>query len=288
MQFLETNGALAKQSVELQTVVREGQEVDITVASKPLQPGDICLRMPEKLIVTLEQIFEDDGAVADLLTTSKLSELACLTLYLSYEKKRGKDSVWYPFIKELDRQGGRGSQGAKSPLLWTESEIEEYLKGSPVVEMIKERLRGIEREYSELDTVWYLAGSLFRNYPFEIPTEQFSLDVFTQAFAAVQAAVVHLQGVPMSKRFALVPLGPPLLTYSSAAKAMLQFNAQEKEVQLVSDRTYNAQEPIVAWCGPQPNSRLLINYGIVDEKNPYDKLPISSRCCSTGRISLQL
>lgn len=39
-----------------------------------------------------------------------------------------------------------------------------------------------------------------------------------QAFAAVQASVVHLQGVPLSKRFALVPLGPPLLSYSSTAK----------------------------------------------------------------------
>ena len=39
-----------------------------------------------------------------------------------------------------------------------------------------------------------------------------------QAFAAVQASVVHLQGVPLSKRFALVPLGPPLLSYSSTSK----------------------------------------------------------------------
>jgi hypothetical protein len=39
-----------------------------------------------------------------------------------------------------------------------------------------------------------------------------------QAFAAVQSSVVHLQGVPVSQRFALVPLGPPLLTYSPTAK----------------------------------------------------------------------
>ena len=39
-----------------------------------------------------------------------------------------------------------------------------------------------------------------------------------QAFSAVQASIVHLQGVPLSKRFALVPLGPPLLSYSSTAK----------------------------------------------------------------------
>lgn len=43
-----------------------------------------------------------------------------------------------------------------------------------------------------------------------------------QAFAAVQSSVVHLQGVPVSQRFALVPLGPPLLTYSPTAKVGLR------------------------------------------------------------------
>ena len=37
--------------------------------------------------------------LAELLTSDKLSELACLTLYLMYEKKNGKKSVWYEFIK---------------------------------------------------------------------------------------------------------------------------------------------------------------------------------------------
>ena len=46
--------------------------------------------------------------------------------------------------------------------------------------------------------------------------------MLVQAFAAVQASVVHLQGVPLSKRFALVPLGPPLLSYSSTCKVRNQ------------------------------------------------------------------
>lgn len=28
----------------------------------------------------------------------------------------------------------------------------------------------------------------------------------------------------------------------------------------------------------QPNSKLLINYGIVDESNPHDRLPLSCEC----------
>ena len=47
-------------------------------------------------------------ALAELLTTNKLSELACLTLYLMYEKKNGKQSVWYEFIKASDSHACRG------------------------------------------------------------------------------------------------------------------------------------------------------------------------------------
>ena len=42
-------------------------------------------------------------AVAELLTTDKLSELACVTLYMMYEKMNGKKSRWHQYIKELDR-----------------------------------------------------------------------------------------------------------------------------------------------------------------------------------------
>lgn len=54
-------------------------------------------------------------------------------------------------------------------------------------------LQGIEREYAELDTVWFMSGSLFSQYPYDIPSEQFTPKIFRQAFAAVQSCVVHLQ-----------------------------------------------------------------------------------------------
>ena len=60
--------------------------------------GDVALRIPETLAITLDRVFQDD-AVAELLTTNKLSELACLTLYLMYEKKAGKESFWFEYIK---------------------------------------------------------------------------------------------------------------------------------------------------------------------------------------------
>jgi histone-lysine N-methyltransferase SETD3 len=35
------------------------------------------------------------------------------------------------------------------------------LQGSPVVAAVRQRLAGIEKEYNELDAVWFMAGSLF-------------------------------------------------------------------------------------------------------------------------------
>eukprot|EP00891_Asterochloris_glomerata_P000308 jgi/Astpho2/308/fgenesh1_pg.00010_%23_65_t len=277
------SAGMPEQKVTVQSTERAGQQIDLTVAAQDVQEGEMLLRMPEHLIITLEGVFEDE-AVAELLATGKLTELACLTLYLAYEKKRGKDSCWYHYIRELDRQRGRGQQGAKSPLLWDAGQVDSLLEGSPVVGMVKERLKGIEREYAELDTVWYMAGSLFSKYPFDMPTEAFSLDLFTQAFAATQASVVHLQGVPMSKRFALVPMGPPLLSYSSTVKAMLRYDSEAREVRLVADRAYCKGEPVYAWCGPQPNQRLLLNYGIVDESNPHDRLQLTATIPSSDRL----
>jgi len=47
-----------------------------------------------------------------------------------YEKKQGKESYWYPYIRELDRQRGRGQLAVESPLLWSREELNDYFAGS--------------------------------------------------------------------------------------------------------------------------------------------------------------
>ncbi|KAL5186819.1 [Fructose-bisphosphate aldolase]-lysine N-methyltransferase, chloroplastic [Glycine soja] len=246
--------------------------IHYVAASQDLQVGDVAFSVPNSLVVTLERVLGNE-TVAELLTTNKLSELACLALYLMYEKKQGKKSFWYPYIRELDRQRGRGQLSVESPLLWSKSELD-YLSGSPIKDEVIQREEAIRKEYKELDTVWFMAGSLFQQYPYDIPTEAFSFEIFKQAFAAIQSCVVHLQKVSLARRFALVPLGPPLLSYQSNCKAML--TAVDGAVELAVDRPYKAGDPIVVWCGPQPNSKLLINYGFVDENNSNDRLIVEA------------
>mmetsp|Transcript_22220 Transcript_22220/g.26682 ORF Transcript_22220/g.26682 Transcript_22220/m.26682 type:complete len:514 (-) Transcript_22220:122-1663(-) len=242
------------------------------VAAQDIESGEEAIRIPDSMYITLEQIFQDE-TVAELLTTNKLSELAVLALYLMYEKKNGEESVWSEYIHELDRQAARGQNAVPSPLLWDPEEVTTLLKGSTVISSIKSRLKAIEREYQELDTVWFMAGSLFQNYPYDIPTEAFSLELFTQAFVVVLSCVVHLQGVKLARRFALVPLGPPLLSYSTTSKNMLT-PQEDQSISLKLSTPCKEGDSLEVWCGPQPNSRLLLNYGFVDMGNPYDKLTV--------------
>ena len=57
-------------------------------------------------------------------------------------------------------------------------------------------------------------------------------------------------------------------------QAMLKYEPETGEVQLVVDRGYEEGEPIKVWFGPQPNQRAFLNYGIVDEDNPHDKMTL--------------
>lgn len=40
----------------------------------------------------------------------------------------GRDSFWYQYIKELDRQRARGVQAVESPLLWSDEELSDLLQ----------------------------------------------------------------------------------------------------------------------------------------------------------------
>ena len=251
--------------------------MDVTVATCDLAAGEVALAIPERLLLNLETVFEADADLAEALTTNPASELSCLALFLMYEKRAGPASPWAPLIRELDRIQARGAQGAKSPLLWEPGQAAALLAGSPLAAEVAARAAAIEKEYAELDTIWFMAPPLFDRrgggdggggaaIP---PTEAFSLPLFRAAYTAVQASVVHLQGVPSSKRFALVPLGPPLLQYRSTSRAALAWSesgvAGGPGVVWTADAPVAAGDPIAAWCGPQPNRRLLLNYGIVDE-----------------------
>ena len=44
----------------MQEVILEGNALDVTVAAHDLAEGDVALRIPEHLVITLSRVFEDE------------------------------------------------------------------------------------------------------------------------------------------------------------------------------------------------------------------------------------
>ena len=79
-------------------------------ACAPLRGRPLCAAAPKP--TTPLSLPSSPHPPAELLTTDKLSELACLALYLMYEKKIKRKSFWYPYIKvRREREGGAGGGG---------------------------------------------------------------------------------------------------------------------------------------------------------------------------------
>ena len=52
----------------MKEVVKEGNAIDVSVAEHDLAAGELALRIPEHLVITLSRVFEDEVQPAALLT----------------------------------------------------------------------------------------------------------------------------------------------------------------------------------------------------------------------------
>ena len=70
-----------------------GKPIHTLRAACDVSQGEVVFKVPVSSFVTLERVFKDE-TLAEVLTTSPLSELSCLTLYMMYEKKQELYSNW--------------------------------------------------------------------------------------------------------------------------------------------------------------------------------------------------
>jgi hypothetical protein len=151
-EFLRSRG-IRWSSVNLAELVQTGRRA-LVAGGDGIASGKEVLRVPlHSGLVSLSQVFNGEDDVAEFLTSSKLSELACLALLLMYEKVSRTDSEWFPLISELDLARARGLEACETPILWPEHERERLLQGSPLAALTRSRIAGIKKEYAELDQV---------------------------------------------------------------------------------------------------------------------------------------
>jgi len=230
LDWLKAGGAEFSR-LRVTTTARGGRGV---VATAAFAPGDVLLRVPEPLLLTVDKAARQPD-VADALQRARSSGLStndgnlALALYLAGEE----DCFWAPYRQAL---GGVDHL----PLFWPASDLE-LLAGSPLAEEVERRKDDVAATTSAL-----------------------GLD---ESFAVAEAHVLSRAfEFDRGKRRAMVPFAD-LLNTNRHQDRHVDFEFEGDAFVMRAIRSGIEGDEVTDSYGPKSNARYLLNYGFALEDN---------------------
>eukprot|EP00667_Euglena_gracilis_P006826 EG_transcript_6882 len=245
MGWLEQQG-LPEQPVSLKYVGKAGWGL---VADKPLQRGDVAIRVPKSLLITKETATAGlPPPIAELIRAKNLPDFWVLAIFLveNYAATEQKEPCPYaPYILSLPRETG-------SVLEWGRSSITDLLKGSPVESTAYELNNDVN------DAIAWLS----REMPGISPRygKFYTRENLRWAFAILFSRVVRLTA--MGSTLALIPWAD-MLNHSPTVSTHIDWDEAEQAVTFRVDQRYELGEEVFTSYGPRTSGDLLLTYGFV-------------------------
>jgi len=228
-------------------------------AERDIAEGEAFLQVPEALAVTAFDA-RTHPTVGELAEGA--DELVALALWLMAERAAGDSSRWHSYISTFDSESG----GVDSPLVWSEEERDDLLRGSPALAAARARLRAVEAEYEALAS------------PLSAVSASFTREAFSTALVAVFSRAFYL---PSAQCFALVPVldagrrGAPSPTGETGSLVWVDFDVGTAAVTAVAGAPIRAGAEVRLVDTLSRNSgEMLLACGYVDEDNAGDYLEL--------------
>jgi len=231
------------------------------LARRSINQGDLLFEVPERLALTKKKAQEVFGQG---VITDGMDEFVAIALLLISERAKGRESFWKTYIDILPPD-----EELNALFRWSEEETA-LLAGSPTLVAAQSLRKKLENEYELLcEEVMQSRADLF-------PKDTFTFDAWEWAFAVLFSRCICL---PSTQELALVPYAD-LLNHSAFCSTFFDseeggFMADGRNVVLYADRTYNQTEQVYVTYGQKSNAELLLLYGFVVERNPFDAVEIS-------------
>lgn len=220
------------------------------VATRELLPGEKVLRVPQEFAITAVDVAEHPEASA----AKNQGDLVGLALWLVAEQARGEHSEYAPYVETFAGE-------SLSPLLWTQEEREELLKGSPTKDVVDAQLQELEKAFEQLKE------EHFDQDPVKYPSTHYNLGSFKRAFVGVLSRAIYL---PSADCFALVPLADMIRKPADGTGGLIDFSIEDDAVVMTTPRSILDGEEILAGGGIERSSgEMLIATGHVDP-DTYD------------------
>lgn len=228
------------------------------VAVKGIVQGEPLFEVPLSVIMSKERALELVPCLPE-----ETDEYIAIAILLIQERARGTDSFWKAYIDVLPRDE------ELVPLFrWNEADLE-LLKGSPCVTAGISLRSKLSVEFHAID------DTVFCKDRARFPADVFDIAAWEWAFAVLFSRAIMLT---KEQRIALVPYAdllnhnPFCSTYIDVQKTTL---TGDRFVTLYTDRPYSRMDQVYVTYGPKSNADLLLLYGFVVDRNPYDSVEIN-------------
>lgn len=231
------------------------------IAVKGVVQGEPLFKLPLTVLLTKEVALKTFGAAMPPDT----DDFIAIATLLIRERSLGDASFYAPYLGVLP------ADEELTPLFrWSDEEMA-WLAGSPTVAAAASLRRKVASEYADANGPDGLFGRTRSVFDPAVFTEA----AWEWAFAVLFSRLVLLRG---SGTLALVPYAD-LLNHNPYCGAYIDTFQEnftgEGYVCVFTDRPYGKMEQVYTTYGQKTNAELLLLYGFVVDRNPYDAVDVS-------------
>jgi hypothetical protein len=226
------------------------------VAFKNILQGEKIIELPEKIVLKSNQHLKLNK------NQNMSNEYDNLALFLIYQKSLGEKSIWKPYFDTLPDE-----QDLNLLFRWNIPDIL-FLKGSKIIRatlFLKEKMLS---QFHRLDT------ELFQKNRLVFPPKIYNLQSWEWALSIIFSRAIFLKSLNMISLIPYVDFlnhNPFSISYIDAKKITFSENY---EISVYSDKPVNKFEQIFITYGSKSNLELLMLYGFILERNPFDSVEI--------------
>ena len=223
-------------------------------AKAKIYKEEAILRIPYEKLITLEYAKETPVGL-DIINNGVFlqSPKHCFLAIVLLQEKINNDSKWKHYIDVLPKSYNN------FPVFFNDNELE-YLKGSPFLNLLKEKLSDLKKDYNAI----FNCSELFK---------KFSFKDFCEARMAVSSRIFGIK-VGGVKTDCLCPLAD-MLNHRSPRQTQWFYSDQLNSFIIQAIQEIEIDDEIFDSYGKKCNSRFLLNYGFVLEKNDRNEFPFN-------------
>ncbi|KAF8778810.1 SET domain-containing protein 4-like [Argiope bruennichi] len=229
--------------------------------------GDIIISIPQNLLITSELVLKSELGEFFKLYCPNASGHQILSVFLMFERAKGKASIWYHYIESVPMSYnipafyGPQCLSVVPPLIY---------------EQTLQQIKTVKDSYDQLNLI---LNHLEHSFPFT--HGQVNFDVFKWAWCTVNTRCVFIEcfkndcaGKSCLFHLALAPF-LDLLNHNTDVQVQAGFNQDSKHYEIISLCDFKKYSQVFINYGSHDNRMLLLEYGFVVPYNYNDNIPFT-------------